>query len=90
MQYSMFLWGNYHAMISIYQSDGTVSITHGGIEMGQGLNTKAAQTCAYKFGIDLNMVKVKPTNVLTAPNNGVSGGSMTSEAVSLVSLDENI
>lgn len=81
----MGLWGNYHALISIYQSDGTVSIAHGGIEMGQGINTKAAQVCAYKFGIDVSMVKIKPTNVLTAPNNAVSGGSMASEAVSLVS-----
>nr|XP_018909622.1 PREDICTED: xanthine dehydrogenase-like [Bemisia tabaci] len=83
MRYPMGLWGNYHALISIYQSDGTVSIAHGGIEMGQGINTKAAQVCAYKFGIDVSMVKIKPTNVLTAPNNAVSGGSMASEAVSL-------
>nr|XP_018909624.1 PREDICTED: indole-3-acetaldehyde oxidase-like [Bemisia tabaci] len=81
MRYRMRLFGNYHALISIYQSDGTVSITHGGIEMGQGLNTKAAQVCAYKLGIDIKMVKIKPTSVLTAPNNLASGGSLSSESI---------
>lgn len=81
----MRLFGNFHALVSIYQSDGTVSITHGGIEMGQGLNTKAAQVCAYKLGIDINMVKIKPTSVLTAPNNLASGGSLSSESICQVS-----
>jgi xanthine dehydrogenase/oxidase len=40
MTYAFALWGNYAVLVSIYARDGTVAVTHGGIEMGQGINTK--------------------------------------------------
>ncbi|XP_062708343.1 xanthine dehydrogenase isoform X1 [Aedes albopictus] len=81
MQYWLDFFGQLNAIVSVYAGDGTVSVTHGGIEMGQGMNTKVAQVTAYVLGIPLEKVNVKPSTSLTSPNAIVTGGSMTSEAV---------
>ncbi|KAJ8925555.1 hypothetical protein NQ315_009395 [Exocentrus adspersus] len=72
---------NYSILVSIYHGDGGVVISHGGIEMGQGINTKAIQACAHKFGIPIDIVSVKPSYNVIAPNSYASGGSITSEGV---------
>ncbi|XP_054263474.1 uncharacterized protein LOC128986893 [Macrosteles quadrilineatus] len=81
MRFPMETLGNYHAMVSVYRNDGSVAITHGGVEIGQGIDTKAAQVCASALGIPLDCVVVKPTNTLICPNNQVTGGSFTTESV---------
>ena len=30
----------YHCLVSVFAGDGTISVTHAGLEMGQGINTK--------------------------------------------------
>jgi xanthine dehydrogenase/oxidase len=42
---------------------------------------------AHTLNIDLELVSVKPSNNLTAPNGIVSGGSITSEACAYVSIE---
>lgn len=37
MEYPVTYIGQYTATVTIYQSDGTVVITHGGVEIGQGV-----------------------------------------------------
>ncbi|XP_060520176.1 xanthine dehydrogenase-like [Cylas formicarius] len=71
----------YTTYVSIYHLDGGVTVSHGGIEMGQGINTKVAQVAAYKFGIPIEKVTVKPSYNLISPNSYSSGASLTSEAV---------
>ncbi|XP_018569700.1 probable aldehyde oxidase gad-3 [Anoplophora glabripennis] len=72
---------NYTVLVSIFHSDGSVVVSHGGIEIGQGINTKVIQVCAYKFGIPLSKVTVKPSYNVIAPNCSTTGGSGTSESV---------
>ncbi len=51
----------YYCHISIFEGDGSISICHGGIEMGQGINTKVAQTVAKEFNVPMEIVRVKVT-----------------------------
>ncbi|XP_049545874.1 xanthine dehydrogenase-like isoform X1 [Anopheles darlingi] len=81
MRYPLDYFGAIHALVAIHAGDGTVSVTHGGIEMGQGINSKAAQVAAYTLGLPLEKISIKPSTSLTSPNAFVTGGSMTSEAV---------
>lgn len=81
MAYEFAPFGPLNVTVSIFHVDGSVSITHGGIEIGQGINTKAVQVCAYKFQIPIEKINVLPSNTMASPNSSATGGSMTSEAV---------
>jgi xanthine dehydrogenase large subunit len=58
-----------NALVNIY-TDGTVQVSTGGTEMGQGLNTKIRQLVADEFAIDVADVLVMPTS--TEKNNNTS------------------
>lgn len=73
--------------VVIYHMDGTVAVSHAGVEMGQGINTKVAQVVAKTLNISMDKVKVKATTSLISPNSGITGGACTSELVCHVSLE---
>ncbi|KAJ7381038.1 hypothetical protein OS493_004634 [Desmophyllum pertusum] len=52
---------------------------HGGIEVGQGINTKVAQVAAYQLKCPLEKIAIKPTTAFSNPNSAGTGGSITSE-----------
>lgn len=62
------------ALVHVY-SDGSVSLNHGGTEMGQGLYVKVAQVVADVFGIELSRVKITATNTSKVPNTGPTAAS---------------
>ena len=62
------------ALVHIYQ-DGSVSVNHGGTEMGQGLNTKMAQVAADGLGIPVSWVRVTGTDTQKVPNASATAAS---------------
>ena len=67
--------------INVHASDGSVEVFHTGHEMGQGLTTKIALTISMGLNIPMELIYVHGTNTSVIPNDTVSGGSTTSEAV---------
>jgi len=60
--------------------DGTVHVSTGGVEMGQGLNTKVALCVAMTLGIPVEHVRVEGGDTQLCGNNSITGGSGTSES----------
>ncbi|KAH8236776.1 hypothetical protein KR026_010469 [Drosophila bipectinata] len=81
MNFPIIYIGQFPATVAIYHVDGTVVVTHGGIEMGQGMNTKVAQVAAYTLGIDLSYIKVESSDTINGANSMVTGYAIGSESV---------
>ncbi|HDP75426.1 MAG TPA: xanthine dehydrogenase [Bacteroidales bacterium] len=72
------------ALVHIYQ-DGSVAVSTGAIEMGQGVNTKMAQVASILLGIDISRVKIHSTNTTrvanTSPTAASSGADLNGNAL---------
>ena len=66
------------ALVHIY-TDGSVHLNHGGIEMGQGTNTKIAQLVANDLGLPFEKIKISSTNTSKVPNTSASAASSTTD-----------
>jgi xanthine dehydrogenase large subunit len=69
---------NARALVHVYQ-DGSVGISTGAVEMGQGVNTKMLQIAAETFGINPNQVKIETTNTTRVANTSPSAASSTAD-----------
>ena len=62
------------AFVRIYK-DGSVLLSHGGIEMGQGLHTKMLQVAAKVLRVSMDKFHLMDTSTETIPNASPTGGS---------------
>ena len=69
---------NARALIHIY-SDGSVGVSTGAVEMGQGVNTKMLQVAAKMFSISPQKVKIESTNTTRVANTSPSAASATAD-----------
>ncbi|CAN0411520.1 unnamed protein product [Pylaiella littoralis] len=74
------------ALVHVYL-DGTVLVSHGGTEMGQGLHTKVCQVVANEFGIDVEKVHISETATDRVPNSSPTAASMSTDLYGMAALD---
>lgn len=66
------------ALVHVY-TDGSVSVSTGGVEMGQGLLSNMAKVAATTFGISEDRIKVETTNTTRVANMSPSAASATTD-----------
>lgn len=74
------------ALVHIYQ-DGSIGISTGAVEMGQGVNTKMIQVAAKIFSINPDRIKIESTNTTrvanTSPTAASSGADLNGNALKI-------
>jgi xanthine dehydrogenase large subunit len=74
------------ALVLIYR-DGSVQVSHGGTEMGQGLHTKIRQVAAESLGVPLEAIRVMPTRTDKVPNTSATAASASADLNGAAVLD---
>lgn len=66
------------ALVLVY-TDGSVLLTHGGTEMGQGLHTKMIQVASRVLEIPYTRIHISETSTNTVPNTSPTAASASSD-----------
>jgi len=66
------------ALIHVYQ-DGSIKLSTGAVEMGQGVNTKMVQVAAMVLGVKPIHIKIASTNTYRIANTSPSAASATAD-----------
>jgi len=66
------------ALVHVY-TDGSIGVSTGAVEMGQGVNTKILQVVARVFSVDPARVKINSTNTNRIANTSPSAASATAD-----------
>ncbi len=73
------------ALVNIY-TDGTVLVTHGGTEMGQGLHTKMIQIASKELNVPVSQVTITETATDKVPNSSPTAASASSDLYGMAVL----
>ena len=71
-------WNQAGALLHIY-TDGSVLLTHGGMEMGQGLHTKMVQVCSKVLDIPYQLIHIQETSTSLVPNSTPTAASFSTD-----------
>lgn len=66
------------SLVHVY-TDGSVAVSTGAVEMGQGVNTKMAQVAAKIFGLPIEKVRLHTTNTLRIANTSPTAASAAAD-----------
>ncbi|HEX2640404.1 MAG TPA: molybdopterin cofactor-binding domain-containing protein, partial [Pyrinomonadaceae bacterium] len=66
------------SLVHVY-TDGSVAVSTGAVEMGQGVNTKIAQVAADVFSLPIERVRVHTTNTLRIANTSPTAASAAAD-----------
>jgi xanthine dehydrogenase large subunit len=66
------------SLVHVY-TDGSVAVSTGAVEMGQGVNTKIAQVAAEMLGLPIERVRLHTTNTLRIANTSPTAASAAAD-----------
>ncbi|MFD1820271.1 xanthine dehydrogenase large subunit [Pseudarcicella hirudinis] len=66
------------SLVHVY-SDGSVNVSTGAVEMGQGVNTKILQVAAQVFSLNADKIRINSTNTFRIANTSPSAASATAD-----------
>ena len=78
ISFTKILMNQARALVHLY-TDGSIGISTGAVEMGQGVNTKMAQVAATIFSLPLSKIKIHTTNTFRIANTSPSAASATAD-----------
>lgn len=78
ISFTKILMNQARALVHVYM-DGSVNVSTGAVEMGQGVNTKMLQVAANVFSIPVEKIKINSTNTYRIANTSPSAASATAD-----------
>ncbi|GJQ08216.1 hypothetical protein GpartN1_g7.t1 [Galdieria partita] len=78
---------NQAGVLVLIYLDGSVLVSHGGVEMGQGLYAKIVQIVASEFDIPLHKVYISETSTDKVPNASPTAASSSTDLYGMAAID---